>query len=93
MIHQTKKVISQFIFGSGKAFTWDSLLQKDNLLWNQSRSSGEGGPRVLMATSLGGYNQGAILESLLSVALTLRGARVDLLLCDEFLPSCQMTKI
>ena len=93
MIHQTKKVISQFIFGSGKAFTWDSLLRKDNLLWNQSRSSGEGGPRVLMATSLGGYNQGAILESLLSVALTLRGARVDLLLCDEFLPSCQMTKI
>src|SRR3972149_4367321 len=93
MINKSKNIISQFIFGSGKGFTWDSLLRKDNPLWNQSRSSGEGGPRVLMATSLGGYNQGAILESLLSVALTLRGARVDLLLCDEFLPSCQMTKI
>ncbi|MCC7202800.1 MAG: capsule biosynthesis protein [Nitrospirae bacterium] len=45
-----------------------------------------------MATSLGGYDQGAVLESALAVALTLRGARVDMLLCDEFLPSCQMTK-
>ena len=29
------------------------------------------------------------LDSLLAVALTLRGARVDVLLCDEVLPACQ----
>ncbi|MCC7418321.1 MAG: capsule biosynthesis protein [Acidobacteria bacterium] len=29
------------------------------------------------------------LESLLGVALTLRGARVDVLLCDQVLPACQ----
>ncbi|MBI3493196.1 MAG: capsule biosynthesis protein [Acidobacteria bacterium] len=29
------------------------------------------------------------LDSVLAVALTLRGARVDVLLCDELLPACQ----
>jgi hypothetical protein len=45
-------------------------------------------PHVLLAPSVG---QPAMttLESLLAVALTLRGARVDVLLCDEVLPACQ----
>lgn len=51
-----------------------------------------GSPRVLMATSLGGYDHGVGLESVLAAALSLRGAAVDVLLCDEFLPACQLTK-
>jgi hypothetical protein len=42
---------------------------------------------------MGGYPHGALLESTLAVALTLRGARVDILLCDRFLPACQLTEI
>jgi hypothetical protein len=47
---------------------------------------------VLVATDLGGYQQGTVLESLLAVALTLRGARPEILLCDADLPACQLTK-
>ncbi|MBM4423644.1 MAG: capsule biosynthesis protein [Chloroflexi bacterium] len=42
---------------------------------------------------MGGYPHAAALESVLAVALTLRGAEVDILLCDSFLPACQLTKI
>lgn len=42
---------------------------------------------------MGGYPVGALLESTLAVALTLRGAQVDILLCDGLLPACQLTEI
>nr|MBN1230008.1 capsule biosynthesis protein [Anaerolineae bacterium] len=45
-----------------------------------------------MATSLGAFQQGTVLESILAAALTIRGAKVDLLLCDGFLPACQLTE-
>lgn len=45
-------------------------------------------PRVLLAPSVG-HPTMTTLDSVLAVALTLRGARVDVLLCDEVLPACQ----
>ena len=42
---------------------------------------------------MGCYEHALLNESLLAVALTLRGAKIDFLLCDELLPCCQMTKI
>lgn len=45
---------------------------------------------MLLATSLGGYWSGTTLDSVLSVALTLRGAAVETLLCDAALPACQL---
>ncbi len=45
-----------------------------------------------MATSMGGYTDASYLESAVAVALTLRGAEVDILLCDEALPACQITE-
>ena len=51
-------------------------------------SSNANGPRVLIGTSAGGFLPGAIVESMLAVALTLRGAQVHILLCDELLPAC-----
>ena len=45
-------------------------------------------PRVLLAPSIG-HPAMTTLDSVLAVALTLRGARVDVLLCDELLPACQ----
>ena len=41
------------------------------------------------ASTVGGYGAGSVFESMLSVALTLRGARVHTLLCDRALPGCQ----
>jgi hypothetical protein len=38
------------------------------------------------------YNHAAVVERMLAVALTLRGARVEFLLCDSVLPACQLTK-
>lgn len=50
-----------------------------------------GSPRVLLATSLGGWQPGTRLDSVLATALRLRGAEVAFWLCDEALPACQMT--
>lgn len=67
---------------------WERLLKKDRALWERALSRAQNGPRVLMATSAGGYVPGAIGESMLAAALTLRGAEVHALLCDEVLPGC-----
>lgn len=46
------------------------------------------GPEILIATSVGLHLAGVVTESLLAAALTLRGARVRVLLCDGVLPAC-----
>lgn len=45
-------------------------------------------PKVLIATSIGGDAPSATLESLLGVALAVRGAVPEALLCDTALPAC-----
>ena len=45
-------------------------------------------PKVLVASSIGAHMAANTLDSLLAVALTLRGARVHGLLCDRALPAC-----
>jgi hypothetical protein len=46
----------------------------------------------LIATGVGGHPHAVALESLLAVALTLRGAEAHLLLCDRLLPACELTE-
>jgi hypothetical protein len=41
---------------------------------------------------MGSFNQGAVTEKALAIALMLRGATVDVFLCDGA-PACQLTKI
>jgi hypothetical protein len=67
---------------------WRELIESDRDLWRKSLARAETGPRVLVATSVGGFNAVTIVESLLGVALTLRGAQVRFLLCDADLPAC-----
>lgn len=67
---------------------WVGILRRDSALWKSARTAAEGGPRVLIATSIGGLPSLTIFESMLAVALTLRGARVHILLCDAALPAC-----
>ena len=51
------------------------------------------GKRILIVTGGGGYSAAKQIESLLAVALQLRGASVDILLCDEVLPGCFQTTL
>ena len=70
---------------------WAELLKKDSALWKASKERAKKGPKILMATGVGGFPTVTIVDSLLAVALTLRGAEVHILLCDKFLPACSMT--
>ncbi len=67
---------------------WRPILQPSADEWRRARDAAHGGPRVLIATAVGGHLPSTTLESLLAVALTLRGAEVQVLLCDEQLPAC-----
>lgn len=50
----------------------------------------EDGPRILIATSTGLHFGASRMDQVLAVALTMRGAKVDVLLCDEALPACMI---
>jgi hypothetical protein len=67
---------------------WSALIAHDRWLWENALAEAEGGKRILIATSTGRHQSLISVESILGVALTLRGADVHLLLCDEFLPAC-----
>lgn len=72
---------------------WAAIVASNEALWARSLSKAKEGPRVLMATAIGGHPQFTVLESALNVALTLRGAKVDTLLCNAAMPGCQRAKI
>ena len=74
------------MFGWGLHPDWSALAASP--AWSAAKSAAAGGPNVLLATSVGGFAVATQLESTLAVALTLRGARVHVLLCDHFLPAC-----
>jgi hypothetical protein len=67
---------------------WRTLISSEAELWQSARAGAAGGPRVLMATSIGSYAHAATLESVLSAALTFRGAEVHALLCDGVMTAC-----
>jgi hypothetical protein len=67
---------------------WDGLRARDGDRWARALDASRGGPEILVATSVGAFLAGATLESVLAAALTLRGARVTVLLCDGALPAC-----
>ena len=79
--------------GSDEPPLWKDLVRADRRYWKSARRRAQRGSRVLIASSMGGYPLGTLLESTLAVALTLRGAKVDVLLCDGLLPACQLTEI
>src|SRR5688500_2661267 len=67
---------------------WQTLLDTNRSLWNHAKRKAQTGPKILMATSVGGFSALSMVESVLAVALTLRGAQVHTLLCDKILPAC-----
>jgi hypothetical protein len=72
---------------------WPSVLESNKELWENALARSDSGIRILMATAVGGHPQLTVPESALNVALTLRGARVDTLLCDSAMPACLRAKI
>jgi len=72
---------------------WAEILAQDSELWSGVLESSRRGPKILLATSMGSLPTGAIMDSLLAAALTLRGACVHVLLCDSFLPACLMCEV
>ncbi len=73
-------------------FDWSDVIGRSGDRWRQARADAKG-PRVLIATDVGLHFGASRLDSLLAVALTLRGARVDTLLCDGALPACMIGDI
>ncbi|MBR8826711.1 MAG: capsule biosynthesis protein [Gomphosphaeria aponina SAG 52.96 = DSM 107014] len=67
---------------------WEEMLNTNRLLWEEAKEKAKTGPQVLMGTSVGGALPMSLPESMLAVALTLRGAQVHTLLCDRLLPAC-----
>jgi hypothetical protein len=49
-------------------------------------------PRICVATTMPGYEHALALDWVLAQALDLRGAEVDILVCDKAISVCQMTK-
>lgn len=72
---------------------WRRLLGNRFDSWKDIRPSAGGNQRLLIATSVGGHVGVTTLDSLLALALTLRGANVDVLLCDEVLPACEQCQL
>lgn len=67
---------------------WECLLNGEQQFWDSALEQAKQGRKVLIATSVGSHLAGTTLESMLAVALTLRGADAHLLLCDAVLPAC-----
>lgn len=72
---------------------WDAVLEGDREAWEEAKRAARNGPGVLIATTTGGHPSAPVLDSLVAAALTLRGARVEFLLCDEALPACKMAEV
>ena len=64
---------------------WKKIKNISDILSIKNKSVDQ---KILIATGGGGYAAAKQIESLLAAALTLRGAKVEVLLCDGILPAC-----
>lgn len=76
-------------FESEKYPTWSNVLKKGWDLWESAVKTTDNHKLILLATGVGGHIPVVTLDSLLAAALTLRGAKVNVLLCDQALPACE----
>lgn len=70
--------------------TWKDLINSNPELWAQSVDKSLEGKKVLIATLGGGFSHRPFMtmDNLISIALTLRGAKVENYYCDHALPVC-----
>ena len=67
---------------------WRAIIGASGATWAQALAPRADKPRVLLGTDVGSHLPATSLESVLGAALALRGAEVEVLLCDELLPAC-----
>ena len=67
---------------------WKSILDQNKVLWESTKNQTKHGPHVLLSTAIGSYAHAITLESVLAVALRLRGVQPHVLLCDAELSAC-----
>ena len=70
---------------------WNALLSQEASTWREALASPRQ-KRVLVATQIGLHFTANAIDSLLAVALTLRGAQVDVLMCDSALSACMIAE-
>ena len=70
---------------------WRQLLARQDEVWRSALAAPKS-KRVLVATQVGLHFSANTVDSLLAVALTLRGAHVDVLLCDSALSACMIAE-
>ncbi len=92
MIENILKKSRRYIFGPSHP-KWAELLRESVSQWETAKIKAKDGTNILLATSAGYYAPGTVIESMLAVALTLRGANVHALLCDKILPACMVAEI
>lgn len=67
---------------------WATILSRDAVRWKSACAAAKTGPSVLIASNTSMNSIATVFNSMLAVALTLRGAQVHVLRCDEALPAC-----
>lgn len=72
---------------------WERILGSEPGRWEEARRAAASGKRILLATGAGGHPAPPLVDSLLAVALTLRGAAVHFSVCDRALPACLMAEV
>ena len=72
---------------------WQALFATEPDLWKRSLAAAGRGVPVLVASNVGGHGPVSVMESMLATALTLRGAKVHMLLCDGALPACMRAQL
>ena len=65
------------------------FLERAGADWPKAVQAAQGGPEILIASSVGGHAAVRELDMILAIALTLRGAKVSFLLCDGALTACE----
>lgn len=70
---------------------WNALLSREPEAWREALAAPKT-KRVLVATQIGLHFTANAIDSLLAVALTLRGAQVDVLMCDSALSACMIAE-
>jgi hypothetical protein len=66
---------------------WAAIISKNAAAWKSAVKSADG-PKVLVASNTGMHGAVSTFDSVISAALTMRGARVSRVFCDGVLQAC-----
>jgi hypothetical protein len=87
-VFSTLRRLARWHYSRTRYANWKAVLQRDHIYWSRVLKETGLKDRVLIPTCVGSLIGTTHLESLLGVALSLRGVRVEFLLCDAALPAC-----